>query len=48
MVVICQPAGLEAFFEEISAIQGPPDPTKVGPIGQKWGLELLGPPMAAR
>jgi quercetin dioxygenase-like cupin family protein len=48
MVVICQPAGLESFFEEISAIKGPPDPAKVVPIGQKWGLELLGPPMAAR
>ena len=46
MVVICQPAGLELFFEEISAIQGPPDPAKLVPLGQKWGLELLGPPIA--
>ncbi len=48
MVVICQPAGLESFLEEISAIPGPPDPAKVIPIGQKWGLEILGPPMAMR
>jgi len=48
MVVICQPAGLELFFEEASTIQGPPDPAKLGPLAKKWGLELLGPPMAMR
>ena len=48
MVVICQPAGLESFFEEISAMQGPPDPARIASLGQQWGLELLGPPMAMR
>ena len=48
MLVICQPAGLESFFEEVSMIQGPPDPAKIGPVAQKWGMEILGPPMAYR
>src|SRR6516165_908090 len=48
MVAICQPAGIESFFEQVSAIQGPPDPAKIGPIAQTLGLELLGPPMAMR
>ena len=43
MLVICQPAGIERFFEEVSTIQCPPDPAKIGPVAQKWGLELLGP-----
>lgn len=46
MLSICQPAGLELFFEDISKLEGPPDPARVLPIFQKWGLELLGPPMA--
>ena len=48
MVVVCQPSGIESFFAEVSTMQGPPDPAKIGPVGQKWGLELLGPPMAMR
>jgi mannose-6-phosphate isomerase-like protein (cupin superfamily) len=48
MLVICQPAGLELFFEELSRLQGPPEPAKVVPIFEKWGLELLGPPIAQR
>jgi quercetin dioxygenase-like cupin family protein len=48
MLLICQPAGLELFFEELSRVQGPPEPARVVPIFQKWGLELLGPPIALR
>ncbi len=48
MITICQPAGAELFFEEVSRIPGPPDPAKIGPVSQKWGMELLGPPMAMR
>ena len=48
MMVICQPAGLELFFEDVSKLQGPPDPAKIGPVAQKWGMEILGPPMAMR
>jgi mannose-6-phosphate isomerase-like protein (cupin superfamily) len=48
MMTICQPAGLEQFFEEVSKLQGPPDPARIGPVAEKWGLEILGPPMAMR
>jgi mannose-6-phosphate isomerase-like protein (cupin superfamily) len=48
MIVIGQPAGMEHFFEELSRIVGPPEPAKVAPVFHKWGLELLGPPMAQR
>ena len=48
MLVICQPAGLELFFEDLSRVQGPPEPAKVVPIFQKWGLELVGPSIAQR
>ena len=48
MLIICQPAGIEMFFEDLSKLQGPPEPGRVIPIFEKWGLELLGPPMAQR
>ena len=48
MMVICQPAGLKLFFEDVAKLQGRPDPAKIGPIARKWGMEILGPPMAMR
>jgi mannose-6-phosphate isomerase-like protein (cupin superfamily) len=50
-VVTVVPGGLDLFFEELSAAVPPgtvPDPAKLIPIFQKHGLELLGPPLAAR
>ena len=47
-MVIAAPSGVEFFFEELSKISGPPDPAKVIPVFDKWGLELLGPPIAHR
>jgi mannose-6-phosphate isomerase-like protein (cupin superfamily) len=41
------PAGLEEFFVELAAVPGP-DPAALAPIFAKYGLELLGPPIAAR
>ena len=43
-----EPAGIEEFFEELAAVQGPPDPAAVAPLFVKYGLELLGPPLWAR
>jgi quercetin dioxygenase-like cupin family protein len=48
MLITVEPAGIEDFFGEVAAIPGPPDPAKIGPIGVKYGLEILGPPMCAR
>ena len=45
------PGGLDIFFEELEMVtpRGTvPDPAKIVPIFEKHGLELLGPPLAAR
>jgi quercetin dioxygenase-like cupin family protein len=45
------PGGLDIFFEELEAAAPrgtAPDPSKMLPIFEKHGLELLGPPLAAR
>lgn len=45
MLLTLEPGGLEEFFAEVAAVSGPPDPTALGPIFVKYGLELLGPPL---
>jgi quercetin dioxygenase-like cupin family protein len=43
------PAGLERFFEEVSAHNkglSQPDFARVGQLAQSYGLELLGPPLS--
>ena len=45
ILLTVEPAGLEAFFKELAAVEGPPAPAKVAPIFVKYGLELLGPPL---
>jgi mannose-6-phosphate isomerase-like protein (cupin superfamily) len=45
------PGGLDLFFEEIDAVAprgSVPDPAKLLPIFEKYGNELLGPPLASR
>ena len=51
MLVMVQPAGLDAFFEDIAAAtegMEQPDPAVVAPVFAKHGLELLGPPLGVR
>ena len=51
MMVVVQPAGLDAFFEDLAGAtkgMGQPDPSVIVPIFEKHGLELLGPPLGAR
>jgi mannose-6-phosphate isomerase-like protein (cupin superfamily) len=51
MLSVVQPAGLEEFFNELAAATaGMKEPARsvVLPIFEKYGLELLGPPMAVR
>jgi len=51
MLVMVQPAGLEEFFSELSAVtagMAVPEMAVVVPVFEKYGLELLGPPLAAR
>jgi quercetin dioxygenase-like cupin family protein len=50
-LVSVTPGGLDLFFEELSAAvpQGTaPDPARIAPLYEKHGMELLGPPLAAR
>ena len=44
-LVLLQPAGFEAFFEEAATLPAnqPPDLAKLAAIGRKYGLELLPP-----
>ncbi len=46
MLLTLEPAGLEVFFKELAAVSGPPDPEKLSPVFEKYGLELLGPPLS--
>ena len=51
MLSIVQPAGFEQFFVELAAASAgmkQPDRSVMAPIFEKFGLELLGPPMAVR
>jgi len=45
------PGGLDLFFEELEVVAPKgslPDPIKMTPLFEKYALELLGPPLAAR
>jgi quercetin dioxygenase-like cupin family protein len=51
LLIITQPAGVENFFVEVdAAMRGmtEPDMSVLLPIFSKFGMELLGPPIAAR
>jgi mannose-6-phosphate isomerase-like protein (cupin superfamily) len=51
MLSIVQPAGLEQFFTELAVATAgmkQPDRSVMLPIYEKYGLEMLGPPMAVR
>jgi mannose-6-phosphate isomerase-like protein (cupin superfamily) len=51
MVTTVVPGGLDLFFEELETAvpRGTaPDPAKMLPLFEKYRLELLGPPLAAR
>lgn len=49
ILVIETPSGLERFFEEVSAHNkglSQPDFARVGELAERYGLELLGPPLS--
>lgn len=51
MLVLCQPAGLDSFFEDLAAATAAsdvPDPATIVSVFEKHGLDLVGPPLAAR
>jgi quercetin dioxygenase-like cupin family protein len=50
MLVIAKPGGLENYFVELAetAITGPANVAALSEIGARYGITLLGPPIAAR
>lgn len=51
MIIITHPAGLDAFFAELHVLlanPGPPDMGAIAGLHTKFGMDLLGPPLAAR
>lgn len=50
MITVTQPGGLADYFTEVqqAAGGGAPDPVVLLPISERYGLEILGPPMAKR
>lgn len=50
MLVVAQPSGLDLFFQDLCAAAAgdKPEPSLMLPVFEKYGLELLGPPLSAR
>jgi mannose-6-phosphate isomerase-like protein (cupin superfamily) len=48
MLVVCQPAGIEHAFEEAATLPTPIDPAAFAAVARKYGIEMLGPPLAPR
>jgi mannose-6-phosphate isomerase-like protein (cupin superfamily) len=51
-IVVAQPAGIDEFFEDVASVVGSDpsaaDAAAIAALFEKYGLELLGPPMRAR
>jgi hypothetical protein len=47
MMLTITPGGLEVFFAELAALQGPPDMAKIFPICSRYEIVILGPPLVA-
>jgi quercetin dioxygenase-like cupin family protein len=48
MLIVCQPAGLESAFDELAQLPAPIEPQKFAAVCQKYGIEVLGPPLPKR
>lgn len=48
VIVVYTPGGGHKFYEEFGPLSrgGPPDPERVAPLFEKYGMTLLGPPLA--
>ena len=45
-MALIMPGGLIPFFEELSKLPpGPPDLAVLAPLAQRYGVELVGPPL---
>ena len=48
MLILCQPAGIESALDELTSLTMPIDPVAFATVSQKYGIEVLGPPLPAR
>ena len=48
MLIVCQPAGIESAFDELTSLPTPIDPGAFATVCRKYGIEVLGPPLPAR
>ena len=48
MLIVCQPAGIESALDELTSLPMPVDPVAFATVSQKYGIEVLGPPLPAR
>jgi quercetin dioxygenase-like cupin family protein len=48
IIVVYTPGGGHKFYEEFGPLSrsGPPDPKLLGPLFEKYGMSLLGPPLS--
>jgi len=48
VIVVYTPGGGHRFYEEFGPISrsGPPDPKRLAPVFEKYGMSLLGPPLS--
>ena len=48
VIVVYTPGGGHKFYEEFGPISrsGPPDPKRLAPVFEKYGMSLLGPPLS--
>ena len=48
VIVVYTPGGGHKFYEEFGPIsrEGPPDPKRLAPLFEKYGMTLLGPPLS--
>jgi mannose-6-phosphate isomerase-like protein (cupin superfamily) len=49
LIVVYTPGGGHKFYEEFGPLSrnGPPDPKRLAPLFEKYGMSLLGPPLTA-
>jgi quercetin dioxygenase-like cupin family protein len=47
MLIVCQPAGIESAFDELTSLRPPVEPLTYAAVCQKYGIEVLGPPLPA-
>jgi quercetin dioxygenase-like cupin family protein len=50
LLVVATPAGYENFFEGMSQLNtadGPPDMTRATEVAARYGIEIIGPPLAS-